>query len=155
MWPFTEPAFQSMSWAWTSRGRPCASTLAREYATGQGRGQGATRHLPLDLACSVLNHSLSLYSSSAHRQLQFSPEEVLGMVLNYSRSLAEDFAGEPRWQDGDTYQWLRVLVHWVGLVDGGLGTEHTSSHRGTPGVHGSSMGALWPCTLQSSPSRTL
>ncbi|XP_023373071.1 hypoxia up-regulated protein 1 [Otolemur garnettii] len=27
-------------------------------------------------------------------QLQFSPEEVLGMVLNYSRSLAEDFAGE-------------------------------------------------------------
>lgn len=77
------------------------------------------------------------------------------MVLNYSRSLAEDFAGEPRWQDGDTYQWLRVPVHWVGLVDGGLGTEHTSSQRGTPGVHGSSMGALWPCTLQSSPSRTL
>lgn len=32
------------------------------------------------------------------RQLQFSPEEVLGMVLNYSRSLAEDFAGE--YQDG-------------------------------------------------------
>jgi hypothetical protein len=28
------------------------------------------------------------------RQLQFSPEEVLGMVLNYSRSLAEDFAGD-------------------------------------------------------------
>uniref|UniRef100_H0WVZ7 Hypoxia up-regulated protein 1 n=1 Tax=Otolemur garnettii TaxID=30611 RepID=H0WVZ7_OTOGA len=28
-------------------------------------------------------------------QLQFSPEEVLGMVLNYSRSLAEDFAGDP------------------------------------------------------------
>nr|XP_020030185.1 hypoxia up-regulated protein 1 isoform X1 [Castor canadensis]XP_020030186.1 hypoxia up-regulated protein 1 isoform X1 [Castor canadensis]XP_020030187.1 hypoxia up-regulated protein 1 isoform X1 [Castor canadensis] len=27
-------------------------------------------------------------------QLQFSPEEVLGMVLNYSRSLAEDFAGD-------------------------------------------------------------
>ncbi|XP_053451184.1 hypoxia up-regulated protein 1 isoform X2 [Nycticebus coucang] len=28
-------------------------------------------------------------------QLQFSPEEVLGMVLNYSRSLAEDFAEQP------------------------------------------------------------
>lgn len=34
-------------------------------------------------------------TSSSLRQLQFSPEEVLGMVLNYSRSLAEDFAGEP------------------------------------------------------------
>lgn len=33
-------------------------------------------------------------SSLLFRQLQFSPEEVLGMVLNYSRSLAEDFAGE-------------------------------------------------------------
>lgn len=32
--------------------------------------------------------------SPTPRQLQFSPEEVLGMVLNYSRSLAEDFAGE-------------------------------------------------------------
>ncbi|XP_031200445.1 hypoxia up-regulated protein 1 isoform X2 [Mastomys coucha] len=29
------------------------------------------------------------------QQLQFSPEEVLGMVLNYSRSLAEDFAEQP------------------------------------------------------------
>ncbi|XP_066228033.1 hypoxia up-regulated protein 1 [Saccopteryx leptura] len=28
-------------------------------------------------------------------RLQFSPEEVLGMVLNYSRSLAEDFAEQP------------------------------------------------------------
>ncbi|XP_051693657.2 hypoxia up-regulated protein 1 isoform X4 [Oryctolagus cuniculus] len=28
-------------------------------------------------------------------QLQFSPEEVLGMILNYSRSLAEDFAEQP------------------------------------------------------------
>nr|XP_020142325.1 hypoxia up-regulated protein 1 isoform X2 [Microcebus murinus] len=28
-------------------------------------------------------------------QMQFSPEEVLGMVLNYSRSLAEDFAEQP------------------------------------------------------------
>uniref|UniRef100_A0A8D2D204 Hypoxia up-regulated protein 1 n=1 Tax=Sciurus vulgaris TaxID=55149 RepID=A0A8D2D204_SCIVU len=28
-------------------------------------------------------------------QLRFSPEEVLGMVLNYSRSLAEDFAEQP------------------------------------------------------------
>lgn len=28
-------------------------------------------------------------------QLQFSPEEILGMVLNYSRSLAEDFAEQP------------------------------------------------------------
>uniref|UniRef100_A0A671FBE4 Hypoxia up-regulated protein 1 n=1 Tax=Rhinolophus ferrumequinum TaxID=59479 RepID=A0A671FBE4_RHIFE len=28
-------------------------------------------------------------------QLHFSPEEVLGMVLNYSRSLAEDFAEQP------------------------------------------------------------
>lgn len=28
-------------------------------------------------------------------QLQFSPEEVLAMVLNYSRSLAEDFAEQP------------------------------------------------------------
>ncbi|XP_038609730.1 hypoxia up-regulated protein 1 [Tachyglossus aculeatus] len=28
-------------------------------------------------------------------QMQFSPEEVLGMVLNYSRSLAEEFAEQP------------------------------------------------------------
>ncbi|XP_008066438.1 hypoxia up-regulated protein 1 isoform X1 [Carlito syrichta] len=28
-------------------------------------------------------------------QLKFSPEEVLGMILNYSRSLAEDFAEQP------------------------------------------------------------
>ena len=37
---------------------------------------------------------LAFNYSPTPRQLQFSPEEVLGMVLNYSRSLAEDFAGE-------------------------------------------------------------
>lgn len=31
--------------------------------------------------------------SYSFSKLQYSPEEMLGMVLNYSRALAEDFAG--------------------------------------------------------------
>lgn len=70
-----------MSWASTRRGRLCASKSARECSAGEAA-------FPSCLAVLASN------SLPPSRQLQFSPEEVLGMVLNYSRSLAEDFAGE-------------------------------------------------------------
>lgn len=41
--------------------------------------------------------------------IQYSPEEVLGMVLNYSRSLAEEFAGLPRLHGSGHKTWLSFL----------------------------------------------
>lgn len=64
---------------------------------------------------------LAFNSSPPHRQLQFSPEEVLGMVLNYSRSLAEDFAGE----------WLRWGQRWPGSLGSqwdSFASQGTASH---------------------------
>lgn len=90
MWLFTGPVSQNMSSMLTHRGRLCASRSVRECPGGKVAS-------PL-LACALDYGSWCLPSHAStpalRRQLQFSPEEVLGMVLNYSRSLAEDFAGE-------------------------------------------------------------
>lgn len=52
------------------------------------------------------------FLSVSHRTIQYSPEEMLGMVLNYSRGLAEEFAG---WKDLTVSYGICVCLYVVGF----------------------------------------
>lgn len=48
------------------------------------------------------------------RELQYTPEELLGMMLNYSRGLAQDFAGQfslLQWIQSITVQYDMKCIH--------------------------------------------